>query len=57
MNKKTFNLVSAITTGVAGIAIGVVTFFNPAWCEAINASIAVAEGAVIAICSKFVIAE
>lgn len=57
MNKKTFNLVAGITTGVAGIAIAVVTFFNPAYCEAINGSIAVVEGAVITICSKFVLPD
>lgn len=54
MRKKTFTLVSTITTCVSGIAIAVVTYFNPAYCEAINGSIAVAEGAIITICSKFV---
>lgn len=54
MSKKTFNLIAGITTGVAAIGAAVVTFFNPPYCAAINASITVVEGAVVTICSKFV---
>lgn len=54
MNKKTFTLVSALTTAAATAAIALVTYFNPAWAEAINASITIAEGAIIGICANFV---
>lgn len=57
MSKKTYALVSTLTTAVATAAIGLVTYFNPGYAEAINASITIAEGAVIAICANFVKAE
>lgn len=54
MTKKTFALVSTLTSAVAAASIGLVTFFEPSFCAAINASISIAEGAVIAICGNFV---
>lgn len=54
MSKKMFALVSTLTTCVSMAAIAIVTFFNPSCAEAVNASISIAEGAAIAICSNFV---
>lgn len=54
MSQKTFNLVSTITTSIAAIAIGIVTYIKPQYATAINDSIVIAEGAVIAICGNFV---
>lgn len=53
MNKKTFTLVATLTSAVSAAAIGLVTYFAPGNAEAINASISIAEGAVIAICANF----
>lgn len=54
MKRRTFNLISGITTGVAFIAEAVTVFLNPPCKEAIIASIPVAEGAIITICGNFV---
>lgn len=54
MSKKTYALVSTITSAVAAVAAGLVSYFNPPYASAINASIPVAEGAIIAICGNFV---
>ena len=43
MSKKTFNLITGIVGGVSTIAIAVVTFINPAYAVAINASIGIAS--------------
>lgn len=53
MNKKTEVLVSTITSAVASIAIGIVTFIAPVHMVAINASIGVIEGAVLTIIGLF----
>lgn len=57
MSKKTFALVSAITTGVATIATGLVTFFNPPMVAAWIGAIPLIEGCIIGVCSKFVVDE
>lgn len=54
MSKKTYALVATITSAVAAVAVGLVTYFNPGCAAAINASIPIAEGAIIAICGNFV---
>lgn len=54
MKRKTFNLISGITSGIAMIAETLVVFLNPPCKEAIAASIPVAEGAIITICGNFV---
>lgn len=54
MSKKTFNLVVGITGGVAAIGAALVTFFNPPFCAAINASIVIVETAATEILSLFV---
>lgn len=57
MNKKVYNLVVAIIGGVSTIAVGVVTFINPAYAVAINASIGIAATAAVEICGNFVKVE
>lgn len=57
MSKKVYNLVVAIVGGVSTIAIGVVTFINPAYAVAINSSIGIGATAAIEICGQFVKAE
>lgn len=54
MNEKTFKLVTAIVGGVETIAVGLVTYFNPAGATAINASILIAGTAILEICNQFV---
>lgn len=54
MSKKTYALVATLTSAVSAAAVGLVTFFEPEYAAAINASIPIAEGAVIAICGNFV---
>lgn len=57
MTEKTFKLITAIVGGVETIAVGLVTYFNPAAATAINASIVVAGTAIIEICNQFVVAD
>lgn len=54
MKKSVYRLVVGITGGLAAIGVAIVTFINPAYCAAINASIAVVEAGVAEICSFFV---
>lgn len=54
MNKKLFTFISAVVAGIAAISVATVTFFNPAYAEAINASIPIVEGAIIGVLSNFV---
>lgn len=54
MKKKTFNLISGIVGGVEAVAVALVTFFNPNYAAAINASIVIAGTAVTEICALFV---
>ena len=54
MNKKTFQLVSAIIGGVQAIAVAVVTYTSPEYATAINGAIVVIGTAVIEACSQFV---
>lgn len=54
MTKRMFALVSTLVTCDTMASIAIVTYFNPSCAEAVNASISIAEGAVIAICSNFV---
>ena len=50
MSKKVYNLVVGIIGGCSTIAVAVVTFLNPAYAVAINASIGIASTAAIEIC-------
>lgn len=54
MNKKTFNLIFAIVSGVEMIAEGVVSFFQPSAMVAINAAIPLVGSCIIAVCKLFV---
>lgn len=54
MSKKTFNLITAIVGGVETIAVGTVTYLEPASATAINSAIVVAGTAIIEICTKFI---
>ena len=58
MNKKTYNLIVGIVGGLSTtattIAVAVVTFINPAYSVAINASIGIASTAAIEIVGQFV---
>lgn len=54
MSKKVYNLVTAIIGGVEVIAIAIVTFFNPVYAVAINASIGIVGTAAIEVCNQFV---
>lgn len=54
MTKRVYALVATLTSAAAAAAVGLVTFFNPVYAEAINASIPIAEGAIIAICANFI---
>lgn len=54
MSKKVYNLVVAIVGGISTIAIGFVTFFNPTFATAINASIGIGATAIVEICGNFV---
>lgn len=57
MSKKVYQLVVGVSGGIAAIAVAVVTFANPTYAEAINASVVVAEAAITEICSFFVTEE
>lgn len=57
MTKKVYNLIVGIVGGLSTIAIAVVTFFNPAFAVAINASIGIGATAICEICAQFVKAE
>lgn len=57
MSKKLFALISCVTSAVSALAVGLVTFFEPSHASAINASIPLIEGCIIAVCSNFVKAE
>lgn len=54
MSKRTYALVATLTSAIAAAAAGLVAYFDPACATAVNASIPVAEGAIIAICGNFV---
>lgn len=57
MSKKVYNLAVGIVGGVSTIAVAVVTFLDPAYSVAINASIGIADTAIIEILGKFVKAK
>lgn len=54
MKEKTFKLITAIVGGVETIAVGVITFVNPAYAAAINGGVVIAGTAIIEICNLFV---
>ena len=54
MSKKVYRLVVGISGGASAIAVAIITFCNPEYASAINASIAVVEAGLSEICSFFV---
>lgn len=54
MSKRVFNLVVAVTGGVAAIASAVVAYIAPSYTPAIVGAIGIAETAAVEICSLFV---
>lgn len=54
MSKKTYNLIVGIVGGLSTISVAVVTFFNPAYATAINASIGIGATAIVEIANQFV---
>ena len=54
MSKKTYNLIAGVIGGVEVIAVAIVTFINPSYAVAINASIGIVGTAAIEVCSQFV---
>ena len=54
MSKKVYNLVVGIVGGLSTIAVALVTFFDPAYATAINASIGIGATAIVEIASQFV---
>ena len=57
MSKKMYNLVVGVIGGVEVIAVAVVTFINPEYATAINASIGIVGTAAIEVCGQFVKSE
>lgn len=53
MQQKTYNMISAITTGVMAIATGLVVYFDPPYCAAIASSIDAIGGTVMIVCANF----
>lgn len=54
MSKKMYRLIVGVSGGISAIAVAVVTFVDPEYASAINASIAVVEAGISEICSFFV---
>lgn len=57
MDKKTYNIVAAVTVGIIGVLEAVVAKFNPPMEGAIAASLPVLEGAILTIANNFVTKE
>ena len=57
MSRKVYNVVAASVTGVIGIVAAVIALVNPPMIAAIEASLPVLEGAILAIANNFVVEE
>lgn len=57
MDKKTYNIVAAVTVGIIGVLEAVVAKFNPPMEGAIAASLPVLEAAILTIANNFVTKE
>ena len=53
MSRKTFNLVTGISGGVATIASAVIAYIQPAFTPAIIGAVGIIETAIVEICSLF----
>ena len=54
MSKKVYKLGVGIIGGLSTIGVALVTFFDPAYATAINASIGIGATAIVEIVSQFV---
>ena len=54
MSKKVYTLVVGVIGGLSTIGVALVTFFDPAYATAINASIGIGATAIVEIVSQFV---
>lgn len=57
MDRKTYNIVAAVTVGIVGVVEAVVAKFDFSLQAAVAASLPVLEGAVLTIANNFVINE
>lgn len=57
MDRKTYNVIASVVTGVIGVAAALIAKFNPAYEAAWEASLPVLEGAILTILNNFVIKE
>lgn len=57
MNRKTYNILAAITVGIIGVAEAVVAAIDFQFQAAVAASLPVLEGAILTIADNFVINE
>lgn len=57
MNRKTYNILAAITVGIIGVAEAVVAAIDFQFQAAVAASLPVLEGAILTIANNFVINE
>ena len=57
MDKKTYNIVAAVTVGIIGVAEAVVAAVTFPYAAAVAASLPVLEGAVLTIANNFVTKE
>lgn len=57
MDKKTYNIVAAITVGIIGVAEAVVAAIDFQFQAAVAASLPVLEGAILTIANNFVTKE
>ena len=55
MDKKTYNIVAAVVTGVIGVAAAIVAKVNPPMEAAIEASLPVIEGCILTVAGNFVV--
>lgn len=53
MSRKTFNLITGISGGVATIAGAVIAFIQPPFTPAIVGAVGIVETAIVEICSLF----
>lgn len=55
MDKKDYNILAAVVTGVIGVAAAIVAKVNPPMEAAIEASLPVIEGCILTVAGNFVV--
>ena len=53
MSRKTFNLITGVSGGVATMVSAVIAYIQPAFTPAIIGAVGIAETAIVEICSLF----